>query len=51
MVRETGLFGREFIPSVVLPDIPPWCLPQLVLDLGLLERLRDVEEVVDSVVS
>jgi hypothetical protein len=44
MAREMGLFGREFSPSVVLPAIPPWFLPQTVIDLGLLERVRDVEE-------
>jgi hypothetical protein len=49
--RESlGLFGREFSPSVVLPAILPWFLPQPVIDLRLLERLR-VEEGVDSVVS
>ena len=45
------LFGREFSPSLVIPTIPPWCLPQPVIDLGLLERVKDVEEGVDSVVS
>jgi hypothetical protein len=50
MEREMGLFGREFSPSVVLPAIPPWFLPQPVMGLGLLEKVRDVEEGVDSVV-
>jgi hypothetical protein len=36
---------------VVLPAIPPWLLPQPVIDLGLLERVRTVEEGVYSVVS
>ena len=51
MAREMGLFGRKFSPSVDLPAIPHWFLPQPVIDLGLLERVRDVEEGVDSVVS
>jgi hypothetical protein len=51
MVREMGWCWREFSPSVVLSAIPPWFFPQPVIDLGLLERVRDVEEGVDSVVS
>ena len=47
MAREMGLFN----PSVVLPAIPPWFLPQPRIDLELLERLRAIEEGVDSVVS
>jgi hypothetical protein len=50
MAREMGLFvylllfGREFRLSVVLPAIPPWLLPQPVIDLGLPEQVRAVEE-------
>ena len=35
---------------MVLPAIPPWFHPQPVIGLGLLEKVRDVEEGVDSVV-
>jgi hypothetical protein len=51
MAREVGMFGRECSPFVGLLAIPPWCLPQPVIDLGLLVRVRYVEERVDSVVS
>ena len=42
--REMGLFGKEFSPSVVLRAIPPWWLPQPMIDLGLLERVRAGEK-------
>ena len=42
---------KKFSSSVVLPAIPPWLLPLQVIDVGLLERVRDVEEGVYLVVS
>ena len=49
MAREMGLFGKKFSPSVVLPAIPPWLLPQPMIVLGLLYRVRAGEEGVDPV--
>jgi hypothetical protein len=39
-VKEMGLYGREFSPTVAIPVNPPWLLPPPVVDLEVLERLQ-----------
>ncbi|XP_016419840.1 uncharacterized protein LOC107749259 [Sinocyclocheilus rhinocerous] len=38
---EMGIMERNYSPTVVLPTIPPWFLPQPEIDFSLLELMRD----------
>ena len=49
MAQLAGARAQKWITRVAGFGIPPWFLPQPMLDLGLLERLRAGEERVDSV--
>ena len=49
LADESGLRELEVGPSVVIGDVPPWLLPDPVVDLTLVEKRKDWSEVSDIV--
>ena len=44
----SGLRELEVGPSVVIGDVPPWLLPDPVVDLTVVEKRKDWSEVSDT---
>ena len=39
-----GIANKKLCPTVALPAIPPWLLPQPEVDLDLAKQVRDQDE-------
>jgi hypothetical protein len=44
----SGLRELEVGPSVVIGDVPPWLLPDPVVDLTMVEKRKDWSDVSDT---